>query len=277
MVSLNNKQEATKKIKVLVRGGGDLASGVVLRLWHAGWDVLITEIPQPMAVRRLVSFANAVYLGEMAVEGIPSKLVEGYDDAFQTLRNHVIPVIVDPTADSRNWFSPQVLVDARMMKQSSDLTHPGAPLSIGLGPGFIAGVDCHAVIETNRGPFLGRVYWQGEAEADSGKPEAIANIGLERVLRTPVDGVFTERIPIGSHVNQGDLIAYVGEWQLLAPFTGVIRGLVRDGITVHRNMKIGDIDPRDDARLCRLVSEKSLAVGGAVLEAILTWQAGGLP
>ncbi len=273
MVSLNNKQELTKKLRILVRGGGDLASGVVLRLWRAGWDVLITEIDQPLAVRRLVSFANAVYLGEMAVEGIPSKLVADSEEAFQAHRNHSIPVVVDPTADSRNWFAPQVLVDARMLKQPSDLPHPAAPLSIGLGPGFVAGVDCHAVIETNRGPFLGRVYWQGEAEADSGKPEAIANMSLERVLRTPVDGVFTERIPIGSHVNQGELIALVGKWQLLAPFSGVIRGLVRDGITVQKNMKIGDIDPRDDARLSRLVSEKSLAVGGAVLEAILTWHA----
>jgi xanthine dehydrogenase accessory factor len=271
VVSLNDYPAETTKLRVLVRGGGDLASGVVLRLWRAGWEVLITEISQPLAVRRLVSFANAVYLGEMNVEGIPAVLVATPNEAFAALRNHTIPVMIDPAAESRNWFVPEVLVDARMMKQSPDIAHPAAPLSIGLGPGFIAGVNCHAVIETNRGPFLGRVYWRGEAEADSGRPEAIANISTERVLRTPVEGVLTEIIPIGSHVNQGDVIAQVGQWQLTAPFSGVIRGLVRDGITVQRNMKIGDIDPRDDARLCRLVSEKSLAVGGAVLEAILSW------
>ena len=272
MVGLNEKHEQKNKLRILVRGGGDLASGVVLRLYRAGWDVLITEISQPMAVRRLVSFANAVYLGEMDVEGIRSELAATPDDAFAILRKRRIPVIVDPTADSRDWFLPQVLVDARMMKLPPDLTHPSAPLSIGLGPGFTAGEDCHAVIETNRGPFLGRVYWQGEAESDSGSPEAIANFSAERVLRTPVDGVFTEIISIGSHVKQGDLIAQVGQWRLIAPFDGVIRGLVRDGIAVQKNMKIGDVDPRDDARLCWLVSEKSLAIGGAVLEAVLTWQ-----
>jgi len=273
VVRVNEKPERPETLRVLVRGGGDLASGVVLRLWRAGWDVLITEIQQPLAVRRLVSFANTVYLGEMDVEGIRSELAATPEDAWSILGRRVIPVVVDPTAGSLNWFMPQVLVDARMMKQPPDLAHPAVPLSIGLGPGFTAGENCHVVIETKRGPFLGRVYWEGKAEPDSGNPEAIANFGTERVLRTPIDGVFTEILSIGSHVHQGDLIAQVGHWRLTAPFDGVIRGLVHDGIAVQKNMKIGDVDPRDDARLCRLVSEKSLAIGGAVLEAILTWQA----
>ncbi|HWQ03895.1 MAG TPA: selenium-dependent molybdenum cofactor biosynthesis protein YqeB [Longilinea sp.] len=260
-------------MRILVRGGGDLASGVVLRLWRAGWDVLITEISQPLAVRRLVSFANAVYLGEMDIEGIHSVLVSTPGDAQAALTRRVVPVIVDEGAESREWFKPQVLVDARMLKKTAGISHPAAPLSIGLGPGFMAGKDCHAVVETKRGPFLGRVYWQGEAEPDSGIPESIANFSSERVLRTPVDGVFKETIPIGSFVEKGDLIACVGQWQLLAPFNGVVRGLVWDGLVVQRNMKIGDVDPRGDARLCRLISEKSLAIGGAVLEAILIWQA----
>ncbi len=263
-------------LRILIRGGGDLASGVALRLHHAGWRVLITEVAQPLAVRRLVSFADAVYSGETNVEDARARRVNSAEETFAILNARQIPVLVDVEASSRIWFEPHVLVDARMIKMPPELPHPAAPLSIGLGPGFTAGVDCHAVVETKRGPYLGRIYWQGSAEPDSGLPERVAEFAAERVLRAPVDGVFEERMPIGSHVDAGTVIAQVGDWELRAPFGGVIRGLVHDGIFVKKNMKIGDVDPRDDLRLSRLVSDKSLSVGGAVLEAILSARVNGI-
>lgn len=259
-------------LRILLRGGGDLASGVALRLHRAGWQVLITELAQPLAVRRLVSFSDAIYSGLTHVEEVGAVRVESSTEAKAALAQKKIPVMIDPAARSQDWFNPHVLIDARMLKQPPELAHPAAVLSIGLGPGFTAGEDCHAVIETKRGPFLGRVIWKGQAEPDSGLPERVASYTGERVLRSPVEGEFTAFAAIGVHVEPGDLIGQVDTFEIHAPFAGVIRGLVHDGLIVTKGLKLGDIDPRDDPLISRLVSDKSLAVAGGVLEAILSHQ-----
>ena len=255
---------------VLVRGGGDLASGVALRLFRAGLLPVISEIPHPLAVRRLVSFSEAIYRGEISVEGVRARRVSSPEEAFRILALGCIPVLVDPEAESRHVFRPRVLVDGRMTKLPPDLGLEAASLVIGLGPGFIAGENCHAVVETNRGHSLGRVIWRGTAEADTGLPEAVGGRQAERVLRAPTDGVLEARVEIGEVVEPGVEIAQVGGLPVVAPFRGALRGLLPAGLPVKAGLKIGDLDPRADPRLCRLVSDKSLAIGGGVLEAILS-------
>jgi xanthine dehydrogenase accessory factor len=264
---------------IVVRGGGDLASGVALRLHRAGLRLLITELAQPLVVRRRVAFAEAIYEQDVTVEGLAARRVEaGAPDvalarAADLLHAGTLPVLVDPDARVlaalRAARAPIVLVDARMMKRPPELGRGAADLVIGLGPGFTAGLDCDAVIETNRGHCLGRVIWNGAAEADTGLPEGVANKTAERVLRAPVDGILEALVEIGQHVESGQPVAHVNGAAVSAVFPGVVRGLARSGLSVTQGVKIGDIDPRDDPRYCFLVSDKSLAVGGGVLEALL--------
>jgi xanthine dehydrogenase accessory factor len=264
---------------VLIRGGGDLASGVALRLYRAGLRVVITEMPQPLAVRRLVSFAEAVYSGETNVEGVAGRRVSDPTDTLsvlQVLAKGKIPVLVDPQGEAIQALHPHVVVDGRMTKRRAELIPIAIKLIIGLGPGFIAGENCHAVVETNRGHMLGRVIWQGAPEPNTGLPEAVGDRRFERVLRAAAAGVLKPIVEIGDHLEPGQLIAEVvpedgGEAQpVLAPFKGVLRGLLHPGLPVQPGLKIGDVDPRDDPSFCSLVSDKSLAVGGGVLEAILS-------
>jgi len=254
---------------VLIRGGGDLASGVALRLHRTGIKIIVTEIAQPLAVRRLVSFAEAVYGGEIEIEGVTGQRCETSDEALICLESGIVPVLVDPGAAVRKIVPVRVVVDGRMTKRAPGTGLDFAPLCVGLGPGFEAGVDCHAIVETMRGPFLGRVYWQGKAEADTGLPETVGAFQTERVLRAPSDGLFYGRVKIGAAVKKGDVLAEVNGKPLLAHFDGVLRGLLHDGLRVRQQVKVGDLDPRNDSRLCRMVSDKALAVGGGVLEAIL--------
>lgn len=254
----------------LIRGGGDLASGVALRLHRAGIGVIITELPQPLAVRRLVSFAEAVFSNEIEIEGVIARLAKNKNELPKLLEKKAIPVIVDPMCGLADEINPHILIDARMTKQRPELSYPSEWFSIGLGPGFSAGENCDAVIETKRGHFLGRVYWQGTAETDTGVPESVSSRAQERVLRAPKDGLFHSHVTIGQSVQKGELIAEVGGQFIVAPFQGIVRGLLHDGLPVTRSMKIGDLDPRNDPRLSSLVSDKSLAVGGGVLEAILS-------
>jgi xanthine dehydrogenase accessory factor len=261
---------------ILIRGGGDLASGVALRLYLAGYKIAILELDKPLAVRRTVSFSEAVYMGAQTVEGVTARLVSAdqFQDAIDTGE---IPVLVDPRADIlRNQFltSPRstFVIDARLLKNSPEPLAVQVALHIGLGPGFRASENCHAVIETRRGHTLGRVYWSGHAQADSGQPEG----DPRRVLRAPQDGVLTASAQIGDHLEEGQLIAEIQsnitnrKSQIASPFKGILRGLIRPGIEVRANMKIGDIDLRNDPTLFSLVSDKALSVGGGVLEAILT-------
>jgi xanthine dehydrogenase accessory factor len=258
---------------IALRGGGDLASGVALRLYRAGLRVAISELPQPLAVRRMVSFAEAVYEGEIVVEGITARRITDPSDTLRVLRifaQNQIPVLVDPDFQALQFLRPTVVVDGRMTKQAPEQGMQQASLVIGLGPGFEAGLNCHAVVETNRGHRLGRVIWQGAPETDTGVPESVAEHGIERVLRAPVDGILEARVEIGELVEPGQAVADVAGQPVLANFAGVLRGLVRTGLPVRQGMKVGDVDPRGDSAACRLVSDKALAVGGGVLEAILS-------
>jgi xanthine dehydrogenase accessory factor len=252
---------------VLLRGGGDLASGVALRLHRAGIKVVITELAQPLAVRRAVSFAEAVYEGRHTVEGVTARLVTR-DQLSAALEAGEIPVLVDPDADILlSSFLFTIVIDARLTKQPPAPLPIRVPLHIGLGPGFHAGVNCDAAIETRRSHALGRVYWNEAAQPDSGQPEG----DPRRVLRASSDGILAGKAKIGEHVEAGQVIAVISEqYSVISPLKGVLRGLIRDGIHMTKGLKIGDIDPRDDPSACFLVSDKALAVGGAVLEAILT-------
>jgi xanthine dehydrogenase accessory factor len=253
---------------ILLRGGGDLASGVAFRLHRAGLNVVITELAQPLAVRRLVSFSEAVYDGQIVVEGTTASRVRSLDQALDVLARHEIPVLIDPKAEILRQHPSlfQVLIDARLIKRPPDLGLEAAQLVIGLGPGFVAGENCHAVIETNRGHFLGRVYWLGATESDTRQPEG----DPRRVLRAPSDGLVIAHANIGDHIQAGQTIFEINGQAIQAPFAGMLRGLIHPGLEVTEGMKIGDLDSRDDSRYARQISDKALAIGGAVLEAILS-------
>ncbi|MEK6220689.1 MAG: selenium-dependent molybdenum cofactor biosynthesis protein YqeB [Chloroflexota bacterium] len=257
-------------IKVIMRGGGDLASGVAARLHRVGMAVLIAELPQPLVVRRLVAFAEAVYANQVSVEDITAQLVDSVKMVDTVLEKHFIPVMVDPQLNNLAVFSPDVLVDARMLKLKPKTGMDIAPLVIGLGPGFMVGENCHAVIETLRGHHLGRVIWEGQAAADTGTPEVVAKQQADRVLRAPADGEVRTFAKIGDKIIHGQLIAEVGHVQVKAPFDGVLRGMVKAGLAAKSGMKIGDLDPRNDPKYSHEISDKALAVGGGVLEAILS-------
>lgn len=260
----------TNRPLVLIRGGGDLATGAVARLHRTGFGVVVLEAPQPRAIRRLVALAEAVYAGRAEIEDLHGVHCADVEAARSALAEGLIPVLVDPQADSLAAFQPVALVDARMRKSPPELGLGAAPFVVGLGPGFTAGVDCHAVVETQRGHHLGRVLWQGQAAPDSGVPEAVAGHDRDRVLRAPAAGVLEALVRLGAVVRAGDVIARIGGVPLRAPFDGALRGLLHDGLEVVRGEKVGDLDPRGVPAYCREISDKSLAVGGGVLEALLS-------
>jgi xanthine dehydrogenase accessory factor len=251
---------------VLVRGGGDLASGVILRLQRAGIRVVVTELAQPLAVRRTVSFAEAVYEGTWEVEGVRARLVE-VTQVAAALEAGEVPVLIDPHLNILTILPFLVIVDARLTKQPPAPLPSPVPLHIGLGPGFTAGRDCHAVIETRRSHTLGRVYWTGTTQPDSREPEG----DPRRVLRAPAEGMVTGVKKIGERVQEGETLAVISDrYPVVSPFAGVLRGLIHDGLYVPKGLKIGDVDPRGDPSYCWLVSDKALAIGGGALEAILS-------
>ena len=254
---------------ILVRGGGDLATGVAMRLFRSGLRVVITELPQPLAVRRTVSFAEAVYSGEIMVEGLTARCVKDPSDSLRILGilgKQQVPVLVDADCTSAKLLHPAVIVDGRMTKRAPEPIGYSPLLYIGLGPGFEAGVNCQAVIETRRGHTLGRVFWHGGPAADTGHPSG----NPRRVLRAPADGKLENQVNIGDHVEVGQLIAEIDGAAVTSPLTGILRGLIHPGLEVTCGLKIGDVDPRDDPRLCQLVSDKALSIGGGVLEAIVS-------
>ncbi len=255
----------------LIRGGGDLGSGIALRLHHAGFKIVITEIELPLVLRRTVAFANAIFEKEMTVEGVKSKFISELNNISSLLQSEIIPVLIDPELNVLNFISVDVLIDARMLKSFHPNNLGKKPLIIGLGPGFIANKNCHAVIESNRGHYLGRVLWEGSAQENTGTPGKIGSVDNERVIRAPQDGLINNGISIGTIVKKGDLIGHIGNERIIACIDGCLRGLMHDGIYVHKGEKIGDLDPRLDPFLINFVSEKSLAIAGGVLEAITTY------
>ncbi len=258
-------------MRCVIRGGGDLATGVAWRLTRAGAAVIVTELPSPLTVRRTVALSTAVTDGTVDVEGMVGRLVSSATDAVELADSgggDVVAVLVSPELPD---VGADVVVDARLAKRNLDTSVDDAALVIGLGPGFVVGVDCDVVVETMRGPRLGRALWSGTAEADTGTPGLIGGRGDERVVRAPVDGVIRWRRSIGDVVNEHDELGSVADTVIRSPFAGVVRGLILDGSRVRAGLKIGDVDPRLDPSLCNEISDKALAIGGGVVEAVLWW------
>jgi xanthine dehydrogenase accessory factor len=259
----------TPSVKVLVRGGGDLASGVAWRLHVCGFRVCITEIAQPMAVRRAVSFCEAVYDGQAEVEGVKALRLHDAHEVSRVWEQGCIPVFVDPEAETRHVIRPYVLVDAVLAKTNLGTTLNHAPVVIALGPGFTAGEDAHFIVETNRGHCLGRLLSRGSAQPNTGVPGSVLGITSDRVLRAPASGRWESRKEIGDPVNQGDIVGAVEGQPVRSKIDGIVRGLIRPGIAVSQELKIGDVDPRGDKKSCYTISEKALAIAGGVLEGVL--------
>lgn len=252
----------------VLRGGGDLATGVAWRLTRAGWPVVVCELAEPLTVRRTVALSTAVNDGSTTVEGMVGRLASSPSAAAEIARTGAVGVVVAPELPD---IGADVVIDARLAKRNIDTHIDDADLVVGIGPGFTAGADCHAVVETKRGHHLGRVLWAGRAEADTGIPGDVGGRGTDRVLRAPTTGVASWQTEIGARVDEGALLGTVADDLVLAPFEGVIRGLIAEGRHVDRGQKIGDVDPRADPGACYEISDKSLAVGGGVVEAVLTW------
>jgi len=254
----------------VVRGGGDLGSGVAWRLWKTGFRVLCTDLAQPLVIRRTVAFSNAVYDGRAIVEGVSAQHIAAADEAFFAWAQNMLPVMIDPEGRAIDVYKPEVVVDAIMAKRNTGTNIAQAPCVIALGPGFVAGVDCHAVVETQRGHDLGRVLWSGAAAPNTGVPGLIGGEGERRVVRAPADGTLFGRRAIGDSVIAGEVIASVDQTPVPATIDGMLRGMLHDRVHVAAGMKIADIDPRGVRSHCYTISDKALAIAGGVLEAVFT-------
>jgi xanthine dehydrogenase accessory factor len=255
-------------IRVVVKGGGDIGSGIAWRLHQCGFRVLITEISNPLAVRRKVAFCEAVYDGRSQVEGVECLRVESTQEISPLWARRKIPLLVDPGLESRHTVQPQVVVDATLAKKNLGTALSDGHVVIGVGPGFQVGTDVHFVVETNRGHDLGRLLMRGTASPNTGIPGPVMGITTARVLRAPQTGQWEKVLDIGDMVRNGDIVGSVAGADVKAQIDGVIRGLIRPGVHVQEGLKIGDIDPRGKREYCFTVSEKALAISGGVLEGI---------
>ena len=256
----------------LIKGSGDLASGIALRLHRAGFRILMTDIAVPTTVRRTVAFSPAVYQGHMQVEDVTGVLCDSVKVAEQEIQNGNIAIMVDETARCIHEFHPDVVVDAILAKRNLGTKITDAPFVVGVGPGFTAGEDCHCVVETKRGHYLGRCIWKGSAIPNTGIPGMIGGYGLERLIKAQAAGVFKGAVEIGAVVKKNDVVGYVDQTPVLAQIDGVVRGLLQDGVEVTTGMKSGDVDPRCDVAHCFTVSDKASSIGGGVLEAVLNYR-----
>ena len=253
---------------IVIRGGGDLATGVALRLYRSGMDVVICETAVPTSIRRTVCFSEAARLEEMMVEGVTARRAVP-EEVPALLAAGIVPVLVDPEGDCIPGLRPDAVVDAILAKRNLGTSMDMAPIVVAAGPGFTAGVDCHAAVETMRGHYLGRVIYEGSPLPNTNIPGLIGGYAGERVLRAPADGVFAGAKKIGDRVEAGDVAGYVAGKPMVCTIGGTLRGLLADGVPVTKGMKSGDVDPRCEEAHCRCASDKALAVGGGVLEAIL--------
>jgi len=256
---------------VIIRGGGDLASGVAVRLFRAGFKIIILEIEHPLAIRLPVSFARAVYEGKVEIEDIQAELARSERDVEKIINLGKMAVLVDSKGNCIEKYRPTILVDAILAKRNLGTRKSQAPLVIGLGPGFLAGNDVDAVIETKRGHDLGRVIYHGSAISDTGIPGEINGESTGRLLRAPADGRIIPVHQIGDLVKSGEIIAEIESIPLKTKISGVLRGLIYSDTRVTKGMKVGDIDPRGIREYCFTVSDKALSVGGGVLEATCSY------
>jgi xanthine dehydrogenase accessory factor len=253
---------------IVLRGGGDLATGVAWRLHRSGFAVAVCELAQPLAIRRKVALSTAIDEGEIDIEGMRGVRVDDPKAAVDGAKTGIVPVVISELLPQ---LGQEVVVDARMAKRNLDTSMDDARLVVGLGPGFTAGVDCHAVVETMRGHRLGRVIWHGSALPNTGEPGEVGGRRGERVLRAAGTGVVSWNVAIGDRVEEGDVLGSVGAAVVEASIDGVVRGLLAPGRLVTPGLKIADIDPRADPAAAFEISDKALAVGGGVLEAVMTW------
>ncbi len=256
-------------LRVAVKGAGEMGSAVAWCLRKSHLKVFMTDIQNPLAVRREVCFCEAVYDGVKTVEGTEATLIQSAGEAYSIWEAGGIPLLIDPGFSSRAILKPHVVVDAILAKQNTGTTVEDGDLVIGLGPGFTAGIDVHLVVETNRGHHLGRIITDGQAEPNTGIPGNIGGFTQERVFRAPVKGKFTTCRSIGEFVKQGETVGFVDGMMVVVEIDGVLRGLIRDETLVNKGAKLGDIDPRGERAYCYTISEKARAIGGSVLEAIM--------
>jgi xanthine dehydrogenase accessory factor len=254
---------------VVVKGGGDLGTGVAWRLHRCGFRVLVTETARPTVIRRAVSFASAVYDGAATVDGVTARLAADDAGVAAAWAAGEVGVLVDSEGAVIQRLQPDAVVDAILAKRNTGTRIGDAAVVVALGPGFTAGADCHAVVETNRGHNLGRVLLEGSAEPNTGVPGTVGGESGRRVLRAPQEGVFRAERAIGDLVQAGDVVARVDDAPVRSQLDGVVRGLLHDGLPTHSGMKVGDVDPRGIASHCFTISDKALAIGGGVVEAIL--------
>ena len=257
-------------MKILIKGAGDLATGVAWELFQAGHQIIMTEIAVPLTVRRQVAYSRAVYEGRAEVEGVTGVLAKTAEEAIALAGQGVIGVLVDPEAAVRQVWQPEVVIDAIMAKKNIGTKLTDAPLVLALGPGFTAGKDCHAVIETMRGENLGRPLYKGSAIPNTGVPGMVGGYAIERLIKASADGIMEPVAAIGDIVEKGSILAYTGGQPVYAQIDGIIRGMLQAGVPVTAGMKIGDVDPRKDTSLVYLISDKSHKIGRGCVEAVRT-------
>ena len=259
------------EMKILIKGAGDLATGIASRLYGAGHQIMMTDIAVPLTVRRLVAFSRAVYEGEAVVEDMTARLAKNQEEAEEIMEQGDIPVIVDPKAECIQWFQPDVIVDAILAKRNLGTSRNMAPLTIGLGPGFFAGEDVDYVVETMRGHDLARIITEGPAIPNTGVPGMVGGVSKERVIHSPGTGRIHNMVHIADIVEKGQILAYVGETPVEASITGVLRGIIKEGYNVPVGMKIADIDPRkEEKKNCFTISDKARCIAGSVVEILLS-------
>ncbi|MEA4973107.1 MAG: selenium-dependent molybdenum cofactor biosynthesis protein YqeB [Candidatus Metalachnospira sp.] len=253
----------------VIKGSGDIASGIALRLKHAKFDIVMTDLKQPTAIRRTVCFSQAIINGIVTVEDVTAENAKDIEEIRAVLDKGNIAVIADESAECIMELKPDIVIDAILAKKNIGTKISDAPVVIAVGPGFEAGVDCHAVVETQRGHYLGRVFLKGRAAENTGVPGNIGGYTVERIIRAVKDGMFRPVCGIGDVVEAGQTVAYVDDEPVKCLIGGVLRGILPDNTMVYKGMKSGDVDPRCNIEHCYSVSDKALAVGGGVLEACL--------
>lgn len=254
---------------ILIKGAGDLATGIAYRLKKSGFDIVMTEINKPTTVRRTVAFSQAVFDNEIVIEGIKGVKVNNINEIYKKIKEGNIPIIIDENAEIIKELKPDVVVDAIISKKNLGTSIEDAPIVIGVGPGFEAKVDCHLVVETKRGHYLGKVIEEGSAIPNTGVPGDIGGYTKERIIRASSNGKINPVVEIGDFVKKGDVVAYIDGVEVLAEIDGIVRGMLQEGIEVFKGMKSGDIDPRCEKDHCFTISDKARSIGGGVLEAIM--------